>query len=897
MNSRNPASAAVSPSAAFSPDQPLRGLHAPVLLAILIFALSLLATFVLWNSAQTSARQKLRDDFDFRVREIADRIQQRMAAYEEVLRGTKGFLLGSSHVDHDAFHFYVEALRLEQHFPGIQAVAYSKIVPKQELEAHVEAVRSQGFPDYAISPAGERDLYTSIILIEPFDTMNRRAFGYDMFSEPVRRAAMAKARDSGEAALSGKVTLVQEGSTDVQAGFLMYLPMYRRGAPADTLERRQANILGWVYAPFRMNDFMSGLGGERSSELAFAVYDGTVESPQTCLFGCDDAAAHRPLLATATPLEIAGHRWMLDVRSTPAFEARGNSGKPTLIAIAGIGAALLLAALVWVLASGRRRALALAIDMTHELRESHQQIETEQRRMRVILENSHDAFIALDREGLVTDWNAEAERTFGWRAAEAVGKDVADLIIPPDQREAHREGFRRFTASGKGLLIGRRVEMTALYRDGTLFPIELAIAGIRDEDGYVANAFIRDLTEHKATERREAQRQQALDQARAALQHTQKLEAVGKLTGGVAHDFNNVLQIIAGNIQLLLHIGDQKEQREKRLNSVLEAVERGSKLSAQLLAFARRQPLQPKVANIRRLLGNMDDLLRRALGESIEIETIVGGGLWNTLIDPHQLENVILNLAINARDAMEGDGKLTIEIGNAMLDDEYVLSQPDIPAGQYVVLAVSDTGSGMPPEVLEHAFEPFFTTKPAGEGTGLGLSMAYGFVRQSGGHIRIYSEVGHGTTVRIYLPRAFEPEEEFTPVDDGPVTGGNETILVVEDDPAVQSAVVATLEELGYRVLHADDGESALAVIQRGEKIDLLFTDVVMPGAVRSPELAKRAKQILPDLAVLFTSGYTQNAIVHGGRLDPGVQLLSKPYRREQLARKIRQVLARREAE
>nr|WP_293775979.1 ATP-binding protein [uncultured Oxalicibacterium sp.] len=388
-----------------------------------------------------------------------------------------------------------------------------------------------------------------------------------------------------------------------------------------------------------------------------------------------------------------------------------------------------------------------------------------------------------------------------------------------------------------------------------------------------------------------AERTVALDETRAALAHAQKLESVGKLTGGVAHDFNNILQVIGGNLHLLRAMTDNNPATTKRLEIALRAVDRGAKLSGQLLAFARRQPLQPAVINLARTVRNMDDMLRRALGEAIDIEIIGGGGLWNTQVDPGQLENVLLNLALNSRDAMNGCGKLTIEIANAMLDDEYIASIPDIKPGQYVVLSVSDTGAGMTPDVLEQAIEPFFTTKPPGDGTGLGLSMAYGFVKQSGGHFKIYSEPGVGTTVRIYLPRSLE-REDATPDDmERAVVGGSETILVVEDDKDVQLTVVSLLQELGYQVLKADDAESALSILKSGVHVDLLFSDVVMPGNLRSPELARQAKLLLPNIAVLFTSGYTQNAIVHGGRLDPGVHLLSKPYRREQLAKKVRSLL------
>ncbi|MGK2912262.1 MAG: response regulator [Sphingobium sp.] len=380
-------------------------------------------------------------------------------------------------------------------------------------------------------------------------------------------------------------------------------------------------------------------------------------------------------------------------------------------------------------------------------------------------------------------------------------------------------------------------------------------------------------------------------QVEAALRQAQKIEALGKLTGGVAHDFNNLLQVISGNLQLLSRDVAGNARAETRVQNALAGVSRGAKLASQLLAFGRRQPLEPKVLNLGKLLHNMDDLLRRVRGDDIEIETIIGGGLWNTLVDPGQIENAILNLAINARDAMEGGGRLTIEAGNASLDDRYARQHQDVKAGQYILIAVTDTGTGIPADIIDQVFEPFFSTKAEGKGTGLGLSMVHGLVKQSGGHIKIYSEPGEGTTIKLYLPRAIAPEDVLIDISDAPVRGGDETILVVEDDDDVRETSVGLLSELGYRVLKARDAQSALGVIESGIPIDMLFTDVVMPGTLRSPELARLAKQRLPHIAVLFTSGYTENAIVHHGRLDAGVELLSKPYTREALARKIRQVL------
>ncbi|NVI97968.1 response regulator [Myxococcus sp. AM009] len=550
-----------------------------------------------------------------------------------------------------------------------------------------------------------------------------------------------------------------------------------------------------------------------------------------------------------------------------------------------------------------------------QVQEANLNLDQERRHLRRLFEQAPGFMCFLrGKEHLVELANAAYMQLVGHR--DILGKHIRDAL-PEVDGQGYFELLDRGFTTGE-VFVGRGMKVF-LQRtpDDTLTEryVDLVYQPIIEQDGSVSGIFVQghDITEQKhaqdelrqykdhleelvrertrALEESEAERRQA----EAALRQAQKMEAVGKLTGGVAHDFNNLLQVIGGNLQLLSRDVGDNAQAQRRLTTAVGAVERGARLASQLLAFARRQPLNPTVINLGRLVRDMDDLLRRALGEDVALETVIGGGLWNAFADPNQLENVILNLAINARDAMSGEGRLTVEAGNAMLDDHYAQLHPDVVPGQHVLLAISDTGCGMPPQVMERAFEPFFTTKPEGRGTGLGLSMVYGFVKQTGGHVKIYSEVGHGTTIKIYLPRSLQAELPRPEVIPEQVEGGNETLLVVEDDAEVRATAVEMLTELGYRVLKASDGQSALAVIQSGIPVDLIFTDVVMPGPVRSPELARKAKALSPDMEVLFTSGYTENAIVHGGRLDPGVQLLSKPYRREDLARKIRQLLATRQ--
>jgi PAS domain S-box-containing protein len=489
---------------------------------------------------------------------------------------------------------------------------------------------------------------------------------------------------------------------------------------------------------------------------------------------------------------------------------------------------------------------------------------------------STDVMLVADFKSTIVAVNPAWTQLLGWEQQESLGRSFLDFVHPDD----HVSTLAEVAGLSQGV---RTFKFVNRYRRQDGGYVTLSWTGVPDER--FIHAVGRDITaDREAAE--------ALRRTELALQQAQKMETIGKLTGGVAHDFNNLLQVISGNLQLLATDVAGNERAERRLANALAGVSRGAKLASQLLAFGRRQALEPKTVRIGRLISGMEDMLRRSLGEAVEIETIVSGGLWNTFVDPTQVENAILNLAINARDAMDGTGKLTLEVGNAFLDDNYARDHADVTTGQYVMLAVTDTGCGMTPEVVSQAYEPFFSTKPEGKGTGLGLSMVYGFVKQSGGHVKIYSEPGQGTTVKLYLPRTREQEDVSVVVDAGSVVGGAETILVAEDDEQVRATVVEMLSDLGYRVLKANDASSALAIIESGIPIDLLFTDVVMPGPLRSPDLARKARERLPRLAVLFTSGYTENSIVHGGRLDPGVELLGKPYTREALARKIRHVLS-----
>jgi PAS domain S-box-containing protein len=523
-------------------------------------------------------------------------------------------------------------------------------------------------------------------------------------------------------------------------------------------------------------------------------------------------------------------------------------------------------------------------DLT-ERRQAEQALRRSQEQFRLLVQGVTDyAIYMLDPAGLVSSWNLGAHRIKGYAPEEIIGQHFSRFYTD-DDRAAGVPEHGLATAAREGRW---ETEAWRVRKDGSRFWAHVVLDCIRDETGEIAGfaKITRDITE-----RREAQR--ALEEAREALFQSQKMEAVGQLTGGVAHDFNNLLTVILGGLDTIRRSKPGETARVARaLDMSIRATERAASLTSRLLAFSRRQPLRPSPADLNIVVRDMSELLHRTLGEDIDLECVLAQRLWTVNVDRNQLESAILNLAVNARDAMPDGGKLTIETANTRLDETYAESDAEVTPGQYAVVAVSDTGMGMDRATLDRVFEPFFTTKEVGRGTGLGLSMVYGFVKQSGGHIKIYSEEGHGTTFKIYLPRADMQAGRDTDSDASPLVGGCETVLAVEDDPAVRASVIAQLESLGYKVLTAANGEEALAAIVDDVVFDLLFTDVIMPGPMNGRRLAEEAMKRRTNLKVLFTSGYTESAIMHHGRLDPGVFLLPKPYRKSDLARMIRLTLS-----
>ena len=523
-----------------------------------------------------------------------------------------------------------------------------------------------------------------------------------------------------------------------------------------------------------------------------------------------------------------------------------------------------------------------ASQRAEELAASVVRLEESERRFRMLVEGVTDyAIFMLDPAGTVVNWNPGAQRIKGYKREEIIGQHFSRFYTDEDrQNRVPYKALETAERTGKFEAEGWRVR-----KDGTRFWASVVINAIRSSaDELVGFAKVtRDLTERRATEER--------------LKQSQKMEGIGQLTGGVAHDFNNLLTIIIGNLEALQRNFTEEELDVTRLkrsaDNAMRGARRAESLTQRLLAFSRQQPLEPKSVDVGRLVTGMSDLLRRTLGEQISVETVLAGGLWRAHADPNQLEVAIINLAVNARDAMPSGGKLTLETANVHLDERYAAEQVEVLPGQYVMLAVTDTGVGMPSEVKAKAFDPFFTTKDIGQGTGLGLSQVYGFVKQSRGHVQIYSEEGEGTTVKIYLPRhhsdAAEAEEE--PVRTVARGRKSEMILVVEDDEDVRNYSSESLRELGYTVLEARNARMALQMLERHPEVAVIFTDIGLPGGMNGRQLCEEARKLRPTLKVLFTSGYARNAIVHDGRLDPGVELLTKPFTQAALGEKLRDII------
>lgn len=832
------------------------------LLPWLVLAAGLVVTYFLQRAAFDDARQMQRDNFAYQEREIALRIEQRLAAYEQVLRGVKGLFISSQDVERDEFHNYVAGLRLENHFPGIQGVGFSRIVPPQEKARHIQAIRNEGFPDYTLRPEGERDLYTAIIYLEPFAGRNLRAFGYDMYSEAVRRAAMEQARDLDKPVMSGKVTLVQEAGQIVQAGFLMYLPVYRNGSPHETLAERRANIFGWVYLPFRMDDLMVGILGEQVNKVDLHIFDGKNISSETLMYDNDgDFSLHhadKSLYHATRRIEILGHTWTTSLRSLHPFEANIDTGRIKAIQMTGISLSALLSLLVWLLASGRTRALRLA----------------QEHRIAATAFEVQEGMLITDADGLILRVNRAFSNITGYAAKEVIGKNTRILSSGRQDANFYAAMWKSINETGawEGEIWNRR-------KNGEIYPEYLTISAVKGESGAVTNyvATLNDITESK-----KAEIAIAANRAKSDFLANMSHEIRTPMNGVIGMvDILQQTELNPAQLRMVNTIQDSSLDLLNILNDILDfsKIEAG-KLEVERIPIPLREVIE----------GTAQLMFASADAKSIELHTFVSPRLPQWIAsDPSRLRQVLLNLLGNAvKFTSSEDGRP----GQVLLCAEPAILA-DGRAG--VHLRVSDNGIGMSTETLEKLYQPFTQADESMSrkfgGTGLGLSITRRLVELMGGRISVRSMLGEGSEFTIELPleetapgRQAAPDPDLTGVHVLAVTtnaeckqilqsycrAGGADVSVVTELAAARSQLRQMQASLGTNVLLLDidvtaEGESGLPdnvgvvqLVRRGRSIHsdkivtvlalpLLYHDLIHGVAIASGRLVARASAALTD--------------------------------------------------
>jgi PAS domain S-box-containing protein len=836
--------------AAGEPRALWRGRTRSVALPMLLFFALFVAIFVRTRAWE---RDQSLGEFQLLSQGFADKLQSQLEAQEDFLRQLSAVWNGPSPLSPKDFTTLTS--RLLQRYPAIKAIEWAPEVARSGRDKFV-ATQQEGNPGFSIRErdqagetrqAADRTEFYPVTYVEPLQG-NEAAVGFDLASDPERRATIRRTIATGTAAATAPIRLVQQ--PEDLSGILLTLSV-----------PHGPNGPGVLLVVLHMDKFIAATLGPASQNLAVEFVDQAAGQP---LF--DTLADGFATTAYDHAITFGGRSYAIRTAPTPHYSAGHQGWQSWAVLVAGILSTSLLGAFLLLSTGERQRFARLLSERTRE-RDRIWQV-------------SEDLLGVSNFDGYFTSVNPAWTGTLGWSEDEIKALHVNELRHPDDLLIGS-EGRRRL-AEGAGTV---RIENRFRHQDGSYRWIYWTMTA---QQGLIY------LIGRNVTADKEAA--QAHRQTEDQLRQLQKMESVGQLTGGIAHDFNNLLTVVLGNLEILERSLDAASGRAlKAVRAAMTGATRAVTLTQRLLAYAQRQPLRPRTVDVNELVAGMGDLISRTQGEMIRYEFSLGAQPPFCVCDANQLETALLNLVINARDAMPQGGRLTIATANVAFD-EVRANLRRIVAGSYVMLAVSDTGVGMSRETVERAFEPFFTTKGAGKGTGLGLSMVYGFVKQSNGHTEIESEPGSGTTLRIFLPAltAGEPGgtqgTESPPVDAG-ARGAGETILVTEDDAGVRGYVVEALRELNYAVMEADDAAAALAIIaQADSRIDLLLTDVVMPG-MNGRELADRARVVMPNIRVLFMTGYSQDAIVHQGRLDPDIELLEKPFRSEGLAVRVRALL------
>ena len=823
-----------------------------VLLLLAGLALTILAVIYTRSAVDATAKR----EFDFACGEIQRRVLDRRIAHEQVLRSGAAFFNDTDGVTREEWRFFAERQKVDQFLPGIQGLGFALLIPREKLAQHVRAVQAEGFPAYRVFPENEREVYSSIIYLEPFTNRNLRAFGYDMLSEPVRRAAMEQACDRDDAVLSGRVRLLQETDQDVQAGTLMFVPVYRMGMPCATVDQRRASLLGWVYSPYRMTDLMRGvLGGwdfENSRRIRLEVFDGAQATPEALLYdshpGGEPYTGSASHMSLRSPMVASGRTWTLRFTRAEHHAYALDYGKVWLVLFAGTSISLLLFGLLLNLLNTRVA--------WHTSRRLAAVVRASEGKYRRLVENSPEVIYTLSPDGVITFVSPSWTALLGHPADQVVGRPL-QLFVHPDAHAECLGWLRRMTETGQRC---GGVEYRVQHCDGTWRWQNASAVPVFDEEGTIVGfeGTAIDITERVRLE-------ELLREKDGRIRQSEKMEAIGQLAGGIAHDFNNVLCGIIGYADMSLEHAQQDHILEDNLRKILKAADRAKQLVKQILTFSRRGTTPQSAVSVRPVLEEVLQLLRASIPSSVIMKTELDRDTRSVLADSTRLHEAFLNLANNAVHAMRRQGTLTVRLRKENVGQKAYGRIGEIPPGEYTVVEVADTGCGMEASTLSKAFEPFFTTKAVGEGTGMGLSVVLGVVQSLGGDIQVESEWGKGTTFRIYLPATGEPEATVpgavATVSGAVATdcrGGTETILFVDDELLLVEMAQGLLTGLGYSVIVLNDSLAALELVKtKGAEIDLLITDQTMPG-MTGIELAKAVRQLRSDLPIILCSGFSR---------------------------------------
>ncbi|MEP7101730.1 MAG: CHASE domain-containing protein, partial [Burkholderiales bacterium] len=807
------------------------------------------------------------------------RIEQRMASYEQMLRGVQGLFMASDKVESAGFNTYVDSLLAGADFAGLQSITYGPLVSAERAASHVATQRAGGVANYAITPAGVRPFYAPVTYIAPAGWSSEKVLGYDLLTEPGRRAALDQARDSGSAAITGRIRLITETEAGPQYAFLMILPLYNKGALVDTVAARRAQLVGWVWAVFRVNDLMSSLYGEGTPGLALRVHDGVTLSDDTLIFrSTPDLDATQPARFDAQEyIGLAGRTWTLKVSSLPGFETRFGRDSSRVILIAGIGLSLLLAALTWQLMTAQARAHGAARAMTNELRGSEE-------RYRRIVETANEGIWLVDEAGAVSFANPKLLRMLGQSAAEVLGRPLTDFLDESDRSASAEiaDPGRPDAREWQGIRLRRK--------DGSELWVAVSTARITDAGGAQVGSLgmATDITERK-------QSQAKRELLESQLRESQKMEAIGTLAGGIAHDFNNILAAILGNVALTRQHVPTTHAGAAGLDQIERAGVRARSLVEKILAFSRMQPHVLVSQPMRPLVEDAVVLLRSTLPSGVELELRLDDAPLLVGADATSVQQILMNLCTNAWHAMQGStGRIAIGLARVEVGADAAHGLGEIAPGAYAHLSVADNGSGMTEATRARVFEPFFTTKRVGEGTGLGLSVVHGIVIAHHGAISVDSAPGRGSSFHLYFPLsavAIAPASGEPPTPEAP-RGESEHVMYVDDDPAMLLMIEGLLRHHGYRVTALDRPREALARVRdEPTRFDLIVTDFNMPE-MTGLDLAEELARIAPLLPVVISSGYLPDE-TRAAALRAGVcGLLQKEYSLEQLATLVHSVLA-----